>query len=151
MTLSLPLFFFTFLKIFIFFILSFIILFIQPYADRVAAYLKAKHPTVPVVYFANGGSCYLHQQLDMNFDGISIDWRISMSRAREQAGNKVLAGNCDPMILYGTEESIQNAVTKCITQAKGHHVLNLGHGVEQDTPESSVACFVEAARHVKIN
>lgn len=87
----------------------------------------------------------------MNVDGISIDWKISMSRAREQAGNRVLAGNCDPMILYSNEKDIQNAVRECITQAKGHHVLNLGHGVEQDTPESSVACFVEAARHVKIN
>lgn len=105
---------------------------------------------MPVVYFANGGSVYLHQQLDMNFDAISIDWKISMSRARSVAGSKVLAGNVDPMILYGSEEGIQNAVTECIKQANGKHVLNLGHGVEQDTPESSVACFVEAARHVKI-
>lgn len=115
-----------------------------------ATYLKAKHPTVPVVYFANGGSCYLHEQLDMNVDGISVDWKISMSRARSEAGNRVLAGNVDPMVLYGTEESIQSAVRNCITQAKGKHVLNLGHCVEQDTPESAVACFVEAARHVKI-
>ena len=94
---------------------------------------------------------YLHRQLDMNVDAISIDWKISMARAREISGNRVLAGNCDPMILYGTEASIQQGVRECIEQAKGHHVLNLGHGVEQDTPESSVACFVEAARHVKIN
>jgi uroporphyrinogen decarboxylase len=116
----------------------------------VASYLKAKHPTVPVVYFANGGSVYLHRQLDMNVDGISVDWKISMARARSEAGSRVLAGNVDPMVLYGSEDSIQRAVKECITQAKGKHVLNLGHGVEQDTPESAVACFVEAARHVKL-
>jgi uroporphyrinogen-III decarboxylase len=54
------------------------------------------------------------------------------------------------MVLYGTEANIQEAVRRCITQAKGKHVLNLGHGVEQDTPEEAVACFVEAARLVKI-
>jgi uroporphyrinogen-III decarboxylase len=46
--------------------------FAKPYADEVARYLKARHPTVPVVYFANGGSVYLHQQLDMGVDGLSI-------------------------------------------------------------------------------
>ena len=84
------------------------------------------------MYFANGGSVYLHQQLDMAVDGLSIgdtplystikkkkkngnsflrvflpppppvDWKISMARARELAGpSRVLAGNVDPMHLYG--------------------------------------------------
>lgn len=55
----------------------------QPYADRIAVYLKERHPTVPVVYFANGGSGYLHRQKDMHVDGLSIDWKLSMARARE--------------------------------------------------------------------
>jgi uroporphyrinogen-III decarboxylase len=29
-------------------------------------------------------------------------------------------------------------------------VLNLGHGVEKDTPEENVAIFVDAARHIKL-
>lgn len=63
---------------------------------------QAKHPTVPVVYFANGGSAYLHRQLDMAVDGLSVDWKISMAHARAVAGPKrVLAGNVDPMHLYG--------------------------------------------------
>ena len=56
---------------------------LQPYADRIASYLKERHPTVPVVYFANGGSGYLHRQKDMHVDGLSIDWKLSMDRARE--------------------------------------------------------------------
>jgi len=124
--------------------------FAKPYVDRVAGYLKKKHPTVPVVYFANGGSCFLHQQLDLPVDGLSIDWRISMTRARQVAGNKlVLAGNIDPMVLYGTETNIKNAVHQVVHQMQasgGKHVLNLGHGVEKDTPEEAVRCFVNAAR-----
>lgn len=66
----------------------------QPYAAKIAQYLKAKHPNVPVVYFANGGSCFLQQQLDMGVDGLSVDWRVSMASARKVAG----AGVCYDMI-----------------------------------------------------
>ena len=52
--------------------------------------------------------------------------------------------------LTTSEKDITAAVTHCIQQAKGHHVLNLGHGVEKDTPEENVKAFVHAARHVKI-
>ena len=122
----------------------------QPYAARIAAYIRAKHEdAVPVVYFANGGSCFLHQQLDMGMHALSVDWRISMKHARSIVGEStVLAGNVDPMVLYGSERDIQAAVQRCITEAgtgQGH-VLNLGHGVEQDIPESAVQCFVQAAR-----
>ena len=49
-----------------------------------------------------------------------------------------------------SEANIRAAVTDCIQQAQGHHVLNLGHGVEKDTPEENVRIFVDQARHVKI-
>lgn len=123
---------------------------LQPHATRLSRYLKAKHPDVPVVYFANGGSGFLDQQLDMGVDGLSVDWRISMARARALAGpDTVLAGNVDPMVLYGGEAGIRAAVETCILQAGrgAKHVLNLGHGIEKDTPEDAVHTFVEAARH----
>jgi hypothetical protein len=34
--------------------------------------------------------------------------------------------------------------------AQGNHVLNLGHGVEKDTPESAVAAFVNAAKEINL-
>ena len=40
----------------------------------------------------------------------------------------MLAGNVDPMVLYCQEEVIRKSVHNCIRQAKGKHVLNLGHG-----------------------
>ena len=68
--------------------------FAKPQADKIAIYLKANHPNVPTVYFGNGGSCFLHAQTDMKFDGLSIDWRIKMSTAKRIAtgSNKILAG-----------------------------------------------------------
>jgi len=125
--------------------------FAKPYADRVAVYLKERHPNVPVVYFANGGSGYLHQQLDMRVDSLAVDWKISMRRAREVAGpNKVLCGNVDPILLYSKEPIIRAAVELCIQEARGRHVLNLGHGVEKDTSEEAVAQFVNAAKSVRL-
>jgi uroporphyrinogen decarboxylase len=119
--------------------------FAKPYVVKVATYLKDKHPEVPVVYFANGGSAYLHAQTDLPVDGLSLDWKISMKHARKTAPNTVLAGNVDPMVLYGTEENIRGAANHCISQ--GCDVLNLGHGVEKDTPEEAVRVFVDEARH----
>jgi uroporphyrinogen decarboxylase len=101
-----------------------------------------------VVYFANGGSGYLSQQLDMGCDALSLDWQISMKTARKIAGPEtILAGNVDPMVLYTDKECIEKAVRECIQDAGGRrHVLNLGHGVEKDTPEEAVEIFVNAAR-----
>jgi len=125
--------------------------FAKPYANRIATYLKQHHPDTPIVYFANGGSCYLHQQLDMNVNSLSIDWRISMKQARDISGKtKILCGNIDPIILYGSEKNIYNAVKQCIHEANGHHILNLGHGVEKDTSEDAVRIFVNAAKEIKL-
>lgn len=113
--------------------------------------MKKHHPTIPVVYFANGGSVYLKQQMDMSFDAYSIDWKISMKSAREAVGpNVVLAGNVDPMLLYGSKKTIQDAVKTCIQQANGKHVFNLGHGVEKDMSEEAVEILVNAAKETKL-
>jgi uroporphyrinogen decarboxylase len=119
--------------------------FAQPYVQQVTTYLQNKYPDVPVVYFANGGSGYLKAQCDhLSVDGISIDWKISMESAKKTAGNMVIAGNVDPITLYGTEANIRKAAQKSIDH--GCNVLNLGHGVEKDTPEEAVAAFVDTAK-----
>ena len=76
-----------------------------------------------------------------------------MTSARRIVGpNRVLAGNVDPMVLYGSTEKIEAAVTTCISQAGGgRHVLNLGHGVEKDMSEAAVATFINAARRIHLN
>ena len=88
----------------------------------------------------------------MSVDGISLDWKISMKEARRIAGpEKVLAGNIDPIILYGSNNNIELAVKECIEAAgKRKHILNLGHGIEKDMTEESVATFVNAAKLVKL-
>lgn len=53
----------------------------------------------------------------------------------------------DPIELCGTEASITHAVQRCLDQGSGaHHILNLGHGVIQQTPEENVALFCNLAK-----
>ena len=56
-------------------------------------------------------------------------------------------GNVDPMVLFGPEAEIREAVTRCLVEAgPHHHILNVGHGVIEGTPEESVGLFCELAR-----
>jgi len=126
--------------------------FAKPYADRAMAYVKARYPDVPVMYYANGGSSYLEMQRDMAADVISIDWAVDMRRARQTLGaERLVQGNVDPTILFGSDAQIRDAVVTNIEEAggKGRHLLNLGHGVLQGTPEEAVAAFVAAAKEYR--
>ncbi len=89
----------------------------------------------------------------MAVDALSVDWRISMQQAREVVGNKrVLQGNIDPMVLYGSESNIRRAVRECIDQGKtGGLVVNLGHGIEKDTPVQAVEIMVDEVKQYKID
>jgi len=124
-------------------------IFAKPYADKAMAIVKAKYPDVPVIYYANGGSPYLENQRDMVADMITLDWATDMATARQRLGaDRLVQGNVDPTMLFGSREQITEAVHQNIRDAggKGKHLLNLGHGVLQGTPEDSVQAFVDAAK-----
>lgn len=38
--------------------------------------VRERHPDVPLIYYANGGSSYLDLQRDMACDVLSIDWAV---------------------------------------------------------------------------
>jgi len=122
-------------------------IFAKPYADQVIAKIKAKHPDVPLIYFANGGSSYLERQKDMKADMICVDWKVDMAVARQTLGADVrVSGNVDPLVLLGPENKIREAVRDCVSKAGRGHILNLGHGVIQETPEEAVGIFVDEAK-----
>eukprot|EP00747_Dinoflagellata_sp_TGD_P221366 gnl/TRDRNA2_/TRDRNA2_93208_c0_seq1.p1 gnl/TRDRNA2_/TRDRNA2_93208_c0~~gnl/TRDRNA2_/TRDRNA2_93208_c0_seq1.p1 ORF type:complete len:304 (-),score=43.74 gnl/TRDRNA2_/TRDRNA2_93208_c0_seq1:71-982(-) len=123
--------------------------FAKPVAQKAIRIMKEAHPNVPVIYFANGGSSYLELQRDMGSDMIAVDWQVDMKQAREILGPDVaVSGNVDPRVLFGTKEQIEQAVRDCIDQAggPGKHLLNLGHGVMQGTPEEAVGWLVDECK-----
>jgi len=125
--------------------------FAKPAAEKAIRIIKERHPTVPIVYFANGGSAYLELQKDMSADMICIDWGVDMATARATLGDKPVSGNLDPTILFGSKEQIEGAVRDCIDGAggSGHHLLNLGHGVMQGTPEVAVKWLVDECKRYR--
>ena len=126
--------------------------FAKPAAQKAIKIMKDKHPDVPVIYFANGGSSYLELQRDMGCDMIAVDWSVDMAKAREILGPDIaISGNVDPTVLFGTKEQIEEAVRDCIDKAggPGKHLLNLGHGVMQGTPEEAVGWLVDECKRYK--
>uniref|UniRef100_A0A7S2UL39 Uroporphyrinogen decarboxylase n=1 Tax=Attheya septentrionalis TaxID=420275 RepID=A0A7S2UL39_9STRA len=126
--------------------------FAKPAAQKAIRIIKEAHPDVPVIYFANGGSAYLELQRDMGCDMIAIDWSVDMAEARKILGPDIpISGNIDPTILFGTKEQIEQAVRDCIDKAggPGKHLMNLGHGVMQGTPEEAVGWLVDECKRYK--
>ena len=128
--------------------------FAKPAAKKAIDIIKAKHPNVPVIYFANGGSSFLELQRDMGADMIAVDWAVDMAQARNILGDDVpVSGNLDPTVLFGSEEQIRQAVRDCIDKSggPGKHLLNLGHGVMQGTPEEAVGWLVDECKQYRAN
>eukprot|EP00614_Pseudopedinella_elastica_P018061 CAMPEP_0172646098 /NCGR_PEP_ID=MMETSP1068-20121228/240062_1 /TAXON_ID=35684 /ORGANISM="Pseudopedinella elastica, Strain CCMP716" /LENGTH=384 /DNA_ID=CAMNT_0013460349 /DNA_START=33 /DNA_END=1187 /DNA_ORIENTATION=- len=125
-------------------------LFAKPAVNKAMRILKDKHPEVPVIYFANGGSSYLERQTDMDCDSVCIDWGVDLALAKKTVG-KPVSGNLDPTVLFAPEETIRAEVRKNILSGggPGHHLLNLGHGVIQGTPEESVGWLVDEAKNFR--
>jgi hypothetical protein len=82
-----------------------------------------------------------------NADVIGLDWSTNMSVARQALDSHKVQGNMDPMVLFGTHDVIEAEVHRVLAEAgpKGH-ILNVGHGVVQGTPEENVGYFCELAR-----
>ena len=122
----------------------------KPASQKVISIIKEKHPETPVIYFANGGASYLELQRDMGCDMIAVDWSIDIGEARKILGPDVpISGNIDPTILFGSKEQIEQSVRDCIDKAGGpgnRHLLNLGHGVMQGTPEEAVGWLIDEAK-----
>lgn len=118
-----------------------------PYAQRVIDNVRKVHPDVPLIFHANGGVGKLEAMATCDADVLGLDWNTSMADARAAFPNRVTQGNVDPMVLFGTEECIRSSVAECLEAAgRQHHILNVGHGVVQGTPEENVKLFVQLAR-----
>jgi len=120
-----------------------------PYANRVVEGVRARHPGVPIIFHGNGGTGKLHLLAGGGTaaDVVGLDWHVEMSEARRTMGESaVLQGNVDPLVLFGPEEKIRGEVERVMEQAGARHILGLGHGVIQGTPEESVGIFVDTCK-----
>ena len=122
--------------------------FALPYQQQVVKQVKAKHPDTPLILYINGSAGILERMGKSGVDLISVDWTVDMAEARNRIGHHLgVQGNIDPCVLFGSKETIRDRILETIRKAGNQgHILNLGHGVLQKTPEENVAYFFETAK-----
>lgn len=121
--------------------------YMQKIGERIVRENQGKK--IPLIFFSKNVGWGLELIADSGCDAVGLDWTVDIAKARQRIGDKVALQGClDPMALYGTPESIRQAVGKIIGDF-GHgpgHVFNLGHGVDKNTPVENVSALVAAVR-----
>jgi uroporphyrinogen decarboxylase len=104
---------------------------------------------VPTVVFARWMNGRLDLLAETGADVVGLDWTVDIGRARDRLDRPV-QGNLDPAYLYADPATVRERTREVIAAAgPAGHVLNLGHGVDSDTPVESVRAFVETAKEVR--
>ncbi|PAV29278.1 uroporphyrinogen decarboxylase [Virgibacillus profundi] len=117
--------------------------FIKPIMTRIFSELR-KH-NVPLIYFGVGARHLLLEWNDLPVDVIGLDWRTSISEARQMGVTKVLQGNLDPSLLLTEWETIENRAKGILDEGMKdtRHVFNLGHGVTPDIKPATLKKLTE--------
>ncbi|WP_042224906.1 uroporphyrinogen decarboxylase [Oceanobacillus manasiensis] len=117
--------------------------FIKPVMTRIFSELR-QHG-VPLITFGVGARHLLMEWNDLPVDVIGLDWRTSITEARDIGVTKVLQGNLDPTLLLTKWETIEDRAKALIDEgiADGNHVFNLGHGVTPDIKPETLKKLTE--------
>lgn len=114
--------------------------------QRIAARIRARYPTLPVIGFPRAvGSAILIYGGETSLSALSLDTGQCIAWARRNlAPSLALQGNLDPvMLLVGGEAMRQETARILDSVVDGRFVFNLGHGVLQQTPPDHVARLVD--------
>ncbi|RPF52037.1 uroporphyrinogen decarboxylase [Aquisalibacillus elongatus] len=104
--------------------------FIKPVMTKIFTALKEEN--VPTILFGIGANHLLLEFNDLPVTTVGLDWRTSITEAREMGVSKSLQGNLDPAVLLADWDVIEARTKEILDQAKaqdGGYVFNLGHGV----------------------
>jgi uroporphyrinogen decarboxylase len=125
--------------------------FAMPYQQRIVEQVKATHPDTPLILYISGSAGVLEKMGQAGVDIVSVDWTVDMAEARRRLGpNMGVQGNIDPCVLFGSQDFIRDRMIDTVQKAGKHkHILNLGHGILQNTPEENAAFFFETAKQLR--
>lgn len=117
---------------------------VLPYIQKITDSLRGTK--VPVIYYINGIRGLVESVNQTGATVLGIDWRTSLSEIRRRlGGDRVVQGNLDPAVLYGSESEIRRRVFAMLNETNGiGHIVNLGHGVYPTTPLSGVEALLNA-------
>lgn len=102
---------------------------------------------LPTVMFVRNMGGRLDLLEETGADAVALDWTVDVAEAREELDDTPVQGNLDPSYLFADPAVVRERTTEIIEAAgPAGHVLNLGHGVNRDTPIEGVEAFVETAK-----
>jgi len=107
---------------------------------------------VPVIYYTKCSQHLLSAVARSGANVLSVDWRVDLADIRKTLGPKIaLQGNVDPAVLLAPPERIRDVTLATINSLAGRgHILNLGHGILQNTPVENAQLFIETGQHALI-
>ncbi|CAH9019621.1 uroporphyrinogen decarboxylase [Candidatus Nitrosacidococcus sp. I8] len=106
---------------------------------------------VPVILFTKGGGLWIDQIANSGCDALGLDWTVSLTKIRDQVGQKVaLQGNMDPCVLYTSKKRIHQEVATILKDygSGNGHVFNLGHGIHPTIDPEKVAYLVDSVHEL---
>lgn len=108
--------------------------------------------TTPVILYTKASSHLLAAAAESGANVLSVDWRADLASVRELVGPRIaLQGNVDPCALLGPEEGVRRAAREAVETTGGiGHILNLGHGILQQTPVENARAFVQAGHSAPV-
>jgi len=120
---------------------------VEPHLRTLCEQLAADN--IPSILFANGAAHLSPLYLALPSTGNQFCWRTDLGAMRDitgpvNEGGKVLQGNLDPAALLAGPEATRAAATQMLRRVPSHgHIVNLGHGIDKETPLESVEALVE--------
>jgi uroporphyrinogen decarboxylase len=108
--------------------------------------------SVPLIYYSKASQHLLPAIARSGANVLSVDWRVDLAEIRGTLGPKIaLQGNVDPAVLLGPPEKIRDVTLATICSLAGRgHILNLGHGILQNTPVENAQVFIETGQRALI-
>ena len=94
---------------------------------------------------------YLDEMTRSGANVISLGVTHDLARARARYPNLVFQGNVsDELLRTGAPQQVAEATASCVAAGGGrHHIVNLSHGCNRDTPVANFEAFVAAAKDVR--
>jgi uroporphyrinogen decarboxylase len=122
--------------------------FALPATQEIISALASDASQTPVIYYTKASHHLLPAVARSGANVLSVDWRVDMRALRETLGPRfAIQGNVDPAVLLGPPEEIRCATQEAIAALGGTgHILNLGHGILQQTSVENARLFIEAGQ-----
>ncbi len=121
---------------------------IAPTADIVGR-LMVRHGDVPIIGFPKGAGAKLAAYAaETGIDAVGLDETIDPGWADAMLPPGMpVQGNVDPLALIAGGEPLRESVARVRAAFEGRpHIMNLGHGILQDTPIAHVEEFIALVR-----